>query len=80
MLTVQRRPINKMLDTMRAKANECWPTMYNTYAYKHIIDTLAKSDEDITYVDKEMLGSNLHLLAMCLGLPYYILLQEAYQE
>lgn len=80
MLIVQRRPINKMLDTMKAKANEYWPAMYNAYAYKHIIDTLAKSDEDITYVDKEMMGSDLRLLAMCLGLPYCILLQEAYQE
>lgn len=77
---IQRRPINKMLDTMRAKANECWPAMYNTHAYKHIMSVLAKSDEDITYVDKEMMSNNLHLLAMCLGLPYYILLQEAYQE
>ena len=80
MLTMKKRPINKMLNTMRAKADKQWPAMYNTHAYKHIMSVLAKSDEDITYTDKEEVGRNLRLLAMCLGLHYYTLIQEAYQE
>ena len=73
---INRVMINKMLDVMRAKADATWKAMYGTHQYKHLMMTLAKSDEDITYVDKEFIGSDLRVLCMCLGIRYYSLIKE----
>jgi hypothetical protein len=68
--------INKMLAVMRAKADASWRAMYGTHQYKHIMLVLAKDDESITYVDKEMVGLNLRALCLALGINYYTLLME----
>lgn len=73
---MNRELINKMLDVMRAKADTTWKAMYGTHQYKHIMMVLAKSDAEITYVDKEMVGLNLRALCLALGIHYYTLLKE----
>ena len=77
---INRVMINKMLDVMRAKADTTWKAMYGTHQYKHLMMTLTKSDEDITYVDKEFIGSDLRALCLALGLDYYQLLKKVYQD
>ena len=75
--TMNKTVINKMLNVMRAKADTTWKAMYGTHQYKHIIMVLNKRDDEITYVDKEMVGINLRTLCLALGIQYYALLQEA---
>lgn len=77
---MQRRPINKMLDIMRERADATWPAMYGTHQYKHIMLVLAKSNDEITYVDKEFVRNDLHALCLALGLDYYQLLKKVYQD
>lgn len=80
MAIMQKRPINKMLDIMRERANATWPAMYGTHQYKHIMLVLAKSNDEITYVDKEFVRNDLHALCLALGLDYYQLLKKVYQD
>ena len=77
---MQRRPINKMLDIMRERADATWPAMYGTHQYKHIMLVLTKSNDEITYVDKEFVRNDLHALCLALGLDYYQLLKKVYQD
>lgn len=80
MAIMQKRPINKMLDIMRERADATWPAMYGTHQYKHIMLVLAKSNDEITYVDKEFVRNDLHALCLALGLDYYQLLKKVYQD
>ena len=79
MAIMQKRPINKMLDLMRERADATWPAMYGTHQYKHIMLVLGKEDKDITYVDKEFVRNDLQALCLALGLNYYQLLQKVHQ-
>lgn len=77
---MQRRPINKMLDIMRERADATWPAMYGTHQYKYIMLVLAKSNDEITYAEKEFVRNDLHALCLALGLDYYQLLKKVYQD
>ena len=77
---INRPMIQRMMTTIQEKADSQWPAMYHTHTYKQVSAVLAKSDEDITYVDKETLRLNIHLLCDCLGIYYYGLLKEACQH
>ena len=77
---MQRRPINKMLDIMRERADATWPAMYGTHQYKYIMLVLAKSNDEITYAEKEFVRNDLHALCLALGLDYYQLLKKVYQN
>ena len=76
---MNKRPINKMLAIMEERADESWKAMYNTHQYKYIKRVLAKSTEDITYAEKEMVRDNLQALCLALGLNYYNLLKKVCQ-
>ena len=77
---INRPVINTMLSAIQEKANSKWLAMYRTPTYQRITHILAKSDDKITYVDKEDLREGLHLLCDCLGIYYYGLLKEACQH
>ena len=79
MATMQKRPINDMLDIMRERADATWPAMYGTHQYKYIMMVLAKSNDEITYAEKEIVRNNLQALCLALGLNYYQLLKKVCQ-
>lgn len=79
MATMQKRPINDMLDIMRERADATWPAMYGTHQYKYIMMVLAKSNDEITYAEKEFVRNNLQALCLALGLNYYQLLKKVCQ-
>jgi hypothetical protein len=77
---MNKRPINKMLDIMRERADTTWPAMYGTHQYKYIMTVLAKSNDEITYAEKEFVRHNLQALCLALGLNYYQLLKKVCQD
>ena len=80
MATMQKRPINDMLDIMRERADATWPAMYGTHQYKYIIMVLNKDNKDITYAEKMMVRDNLRVLCTVAGLSYERLLMRVCQE
>lgn len=77
---IDRAAITKMLNIIEEEAKKEWPPMFKTYPYWRVTSILAKSDEEITFVDKESLRLNLMTLVDCLGLNYYWLIEVAYQK
>ena len=77
---IDRTAITKMVTMIEEEAREEWPAMFKTYPYQRVTTTLSKSDEEITFVDKESLRLNLMTLTDCLGLNYYRLIEIAYQK
>jgi hypothetical protein len=77
---IDRTAITKMMAMIEEEAKEEWPAMFKTYPYLRVTAILSKSDEEITFADKESLRLNLMTLADCLGLDYYRLITVAYQK
>ena len=77
---IDRTAITKMVAMIEEEAKEEWPAMFKTYPYLRVTAILSKSDEEITFADKESLRLNLMTLADCLGLDYYRLIKLAYQK
>ena len=82
MAHINRAMVNRVVSIIeeRAKSTQWTDALHNTHAYKEAMMILAKDDEDISYVDKEMLGLHLELLSICQGLNYYQVLCKAGQE
>lgn len=73
---MNKRPINKMLSTVR----ELKPEVQASHQYKYIIQVLNKDNKDITYAEKVMVRDNLRVLCRVAGLSYERLLMRVYQE
>ena len=76
MATMNKRPINKMLSTVR----ELKPEVQASHQYKYIIMVLSKDNKDITYAEKMMVRDNLRVLCTVAGLSYERLLMRVCQD
>ena len=73
---MNKRPINKMLSTVR----ELKPEVQASHQYKYIVMVLNKDNEDITYAEKLMVRDNLRVLCTVAGLSYERLLMRVCKE
>ena len=73
---MNKRPINKMLSTVR----ELKPEVQASHQYKYIITVLNKDSKDITYEEKMMVRDNLRVLCTVAGLSYERLLMRVCEE
>lgn len=73
---MNKRPINKMLSTVR----ELKPEAQASHQYKYIVQILNKDNEDITYTEKLMVRDNLRVLCKVAGVSYERLLMRVCQE
>ena len=73
---MNKRPINKMLSTVR----ELKPEVQASHQYKYIIMVLNKDNKDITYEEKMMVRDNLRVLCTVAGLSYERLLMRVCQD
>ena len=73
---MNKRPINKMLSTVR----ELKPEAQASHQYKYIIMVLNKDNKDITYEEKMMVRDNLRVLCTVAGLSYERLLMRVCEE
>lgn len=73
---MNKRPINKMLSTVR----ELRPEVQASHQYKYIIMVLNKDNKDITYAEKLMVKDNLRVLCTVAGLSYERLLMRVCKE
>ena len=69
---MNKRPINKMLSTVR----ELKPEVQASHQYKYIMLVLSKDNEDISYTEKLMVRDNLRVLCTVAGLSYDRLLMR----
>lgn len=73
---MNKRPINKMLSTVR----EAKPEVQASHQYKYIMMVLNKDNKDISYAEKMMVRDNLRVLCAVAGLSYERLLMRVCQE
>ena len=73
---MNKRPINKMLSTVR----ELKPEVQASHQYKYIMMVLNKDNKNITYTEKMMVRDNLRVLCTAAGLSYERLLMRVCQE
>ena len=73
---MNKRPINKMLSTVR----ELRPEVQASHQYKYIVLVLNKDNKDITYEEKMMVRDNLRVLCTVAGLSYERLLMRVCEE
>lgn len=73
---MNKRPINKMLSTVR----ELKPEVQASHQYKYIVLVLNKDNKDITYEEKMMVRDNLRMLCTIAGLSYERLLMRVCEE
>ena len=73
---MNKRPINKMLSTVR----ELKPEVQASHQYKYIMLVLNKDNKDITYEEKMMVRDNLRVLCTVVGLSYERLLMRVCKE
>lgn len=73
---MNKRPINKMLSTVR----ELNPEVQASHQYKYIVLVLNKDNKDITYEEKMMVRDNLRVLCTVAGLSYERLLMRVCEE
>lgn len=73
---MNKRPINKMLSTVR----ELKPEVQASHQYKYIMLVLNKDNKDITYEEKMMVRDNLRVLCTVAGLSYERLLMRVCEE
>ena len=73
---MNKRPINKMLSTVR----ELKPEVQASHQYKYIVLVLNKDNKDITYEEKMMVRDNLRVLCTVAGLSYERLLMRVCQD
>ena len=73
---MNKRPINKMLSTVR----ELKPEVQASHQYKYIMMVLDKDSKDITYTERLMVRDNLRVLCKVAGLSYDRLLMRVCQE
>lgn len=77
-MTLNKRPVEKMLVIIRERADEKWPALYQQKEYLLLMDILAKPTEEITYAEKVSVGDALRLFCLCLGLDYHRLLMRVH--
>jgi hypothetical protein len=63
---MNKRPINKMLELIVERK----PELAQSTHYTSIINTLAKSNESISYAEKLKVRDNLRVLCVVSGLSY----------
>ena len=73
---MNKRPINKMLSTVR----ELKPEVQASHQYKYIMLVLNKDNKDITYEEKMMVRDNLRVLCTVAGVSYERLLMRVCQD
>lgn len=76
MYEMDKTKINKIVEAIEEGARKHWPEMFNTPQYKRMKETLAKSEEELTWADKEELGNILHLLSHFAKINYWLLIAE----
>ena len=73
---MNKRPINKMLSTVR----ELKPEVQASHQYKYIVLVLNKDNKDIPYEEKMVVRDNLRVLCTVAGLSYERLLMRVCQD
>lgn len=77
-MTLNKRPVEKMLVIIRERADEKLPALYQQKEYLLLMDILAKPTEEITYAEKVSVGDALRLFCLWLGLDYHRLLMRVH--
>lgn len=77
-MTLNKRPVEQMLVTIRERADEKWPAMYQQKEYAQLMDILAKPTEEITYAEKVSVRDALRMFCLYLGLDYCRLLMRVH--
>ena len=77
-MTLNKRPVEQMLATIRERADEKWPALYQQNEYAQLMDILAKPTEEITYAEKVSVSEILRMFCLYLGLDYCRLLMRVH--